>query len=70
MLMAKKKKPAGDPAWRARLKALREKHGLTQAQAADRAGVALRTWIAWENVHRKPGRLALRLLAVAFPGDL
>ncbi len=67
MVMAKKK-PA-PTSWPARLKALREKYGLTQAEAAARADMALRTWIAWENAQRNPGRLALKLLREAFPGE-
>jgi DNA-binding XRE family transcriptional regulator len=66
--MAKRKpKPPPGNSWRARLKKVRKELGLTQAQAADQAGVALRTWINWENEHQEPGRLALRLLKIAFP---
>lgn len=53
--------------WPAKLRALRKRLELTQAQAAERTGVATRTWIAWENAQRTPGRLALRLLKTAFP---
>jgi DNA-binding transcriptional regulator YiaG len=55
--------------WRVRLKELRDKYDLTQKEAAARIGVALRTWISWENAHRTPSRLALRLLKNEFPDD-
>jgi DNA-binding XRE family transcriptional regulator len=60
-----KRKPT---AWERKLRRLRADLGLTQAEAAERAGVALRTWISWENGQRTPGRLTQRLLAQAFPG--
>jgi DNA-binding XRE family transcriptional regulator len=63
MLMTKK---SANP-WPGKLKALRKRLGLTQAQAAEKAGVATRTWISWENDQRAPGRLTQRLLKVAFP---
>lgn len=54
----------------AKLQRVRKKHGeLTQAQAADRIGVALRTLISWENGHRVPSGPALALLKIAFPDD-
>jgi DNA-binding transcriptional regulator YiaG len=62
----KRKKPVGKP-WSVRLKALRVKHKLTQAEAAERAGFALRTWISWENKWRKPSGQSARLLYLAFP---
>jgi DNA-binding transcriptional regulator YiaG len=60
--------------WPRRLKALRKKLGsgdkpLSQAAAADRARVALRTWISWENDQRRPSGPALQLLKIAFPGE-
>lgn len=64
----KKKKPKIDVnPWPAKLRDLRERLGLTQAEAAEKAGVALRTWISWENAHRVPGRLASNLLRATFP---
>lgn len=69
MLMAKKKPKAEVAAWPDRLKALRAKYSLTQVEAAERVGVAARTWISWENDQRTPGRLTLRLLKSAFPTD-
>jgi DNA-binding XRE family transcriptional regulator len=67
-IMAKKKRPsaAGNP-WPKRLKKLRATLGLTQAEAAARADVALRTWISWENDHRQPGRITQHMLRDAFP---
>lgn len=58
--------------WPVRLKELRERLGtpgkpITQAEAAERCGVALRTWINWENAHRTPGGPALHLLRRTFP---
>lgn len=59
--------PLEPPLWKRKLKALRAKHGLTQAAAAEKVGVATRTWISWENRQRKPGRLTIRLIKTAFP---
>jgi DNA-binding XRE family transcriptional regulator len=55
--------------WPGRLKTLRAKYDLTQREAAERIGVALRTWISWENDQRIPSRLAERLLHNSFPDD-
>ncbi len=52
--------------WPAKLKKLRRRLGLTQAAAAEKAKVALRTWIAWENDQRKPSGPAAQLLQIAF----
>ena len=60
------KKKATNP-WPKRLKALRERHGLTQAAAAAKVGVAMRTWISWENDHRQPSGPAALLIRHAFP---
>jgi DNA-binding transcriptional regulator YiaG len=66
MVMAKKK-PSLNP-WPAKLKALRKRLGnITQAEAAERFGCPARTWIAWENDQRTPGRSAQRLLVLTFP---
>ena len=63
MIVARKKpKP-----WNERLKELRAKLDITQAEAAARAGVAVRTWIAWENKQRTPNRFVLPQLKTAFP---
>jgi DNA-binding transcriptional regulator YiaG len=66
--MAVMAKRTGNP-WPARLKKLRAKYGLTQKDAAERIGVALRTWISWENRQRIPSGLAVRLLKNSFPDD-
>jgi DNA-binding transcriptional regulator YiaG len=66
MVMAKA--PANP--WPARLKALRERLDLTQAEAAEKTGVATRTWISWEHGHRKPSGPARRLLRQTFPDDV
>lgn len=69
MLMAAKKKPGAKKpsALAVKLRALRESLGLTQVQAAERAGVASSTWIAWENSTSLPSRLALRMVKETFP---
>jgi DNA-binding transcriptional regulator YiaG len=68
--MGKKRNPARrTTGWPARLKDLRARHNLTQAAAALRVGVALRTWISWENAHRSPSGPAATLLRIAFPSD-
>lgn len=62
-----RKPPRGNP-WPNKLRDLRAKHGnITQAEAAERAGVTTRTWIAWENAQSIPGRLALNLLRATYP---
>jgi len=35
--------------WAVRLKGIRDRHGLTQKEAAAKIGAATRTWIGWEN---------------------
>lgn len=52
--------------WPAKLKAMRRSRGLTQAQAAKKMDVPLRTWINWENSHRNPAGTAQRLLKITF----
>ena len=49
-----------------KLVALRESLKITQAIAAQRTGVSVFTWVAWEN-GKAPGRLAKQLLRNAFP---
>jgi DNA-binding XRE family transcriptional regulator len=61
-----KRKPAA-ASWAARLKALRERLGITQREAAERADIPLRTWIAWENGQNDPSRSSARLLLITFP---
>jgi DNA-binding transcriptional regulator YiaG len=69
MLMAKGRPPRKYPprSWAARLRALRDRLGITQAEAAERTGVALRTWIGWENSQREPSGPAAELLRLKFP---
>jgi DNA-binding transcriptional regulator YiaG len=59
------KKPV--TSWSERLKALRVRLDLTQAQMAERFGVPTRTWISWENAQRVPSRSSQRLLVLTFP---
>jgi DNA-binding XRE family transcriptional regulator len=59
--------PAPGNPWPNVLRKLREANGLTQIEAAERVGVAARTWIGWENSQSQPSRLALNLLRAAFP---
>lgn len=66
LLMAKKKPRTG---WPDRLRKLRAKYDLTQREAAARARVSYRAWVAWEGETRTPGQLALQLLRDAFPND-
>jgi DNA-binding transcriptional regulator YiaG len=63
------RKPSPGNPWPEKLRKLRDALGLTQSHAAERAGVAARTWIAWENSQTRPSRLALALLKSAFPGQ-
>jgi putative transcriptional regulator len=46
------------------IKALRARLGLTQAQMAERMGVALQTYQQWEHGRRKPRRPTLKLLEI------
>jgi DNA-binding XRE family transcriptional regulator len=66
---APKRKPKPAKTWPERLKELRARLEITQAEAAERAGVAHRTWISWENAQGTPSRMALNLLKAAFPGE-
>lgn len=51
-----------------RLQALRNKHELTQREAAKLIGVAYRTLVNWEN-GQQPSAIARRLISQAFPND-
>ena len=53
--------------WPKRLRRVRKIRGWTQARAAKETGVALRTWISWENDQRKPSGPTTRLLSMVFP---
>ena len=44
------------------VKAVREKLGLTQAEAAERVGVSQEAWSAWERGVRKPTRRSAMLI--------
>lgn len=61
-----KKKPAPNP-WPGRLKRLRERHGLTQTEAAARVGTGLRTWQNWEYGRTRPNPMIAKLLDLTFP---
>jgi len=74
-VMAKRKKKSQKPQkplavreeWSRKLKALRDKLGLSQFQAADTAGVQLRTWISWENRQHVPNAFVQESLHKVFP---
>jgi transcriptional regulator with XRE-family HTH domain len=56
--------------WGKRLRQLRERAGLTQAQASDRAGISPRTWENWESGHRVPDTAWLVSLADVLAASL
>jgi transcriptional regulator with XRE-family HTH domain len=69
MSVAKKRKSLERTSLALKLRAARDSRGLTQQQAADLTGVALRTWINWENDRdgsRVPSGPMLRLLQHTF----
>jgi transcriptional regulator with XRE-family HTH domain len=53
--------------WSVKLKDLRTKRGLSQHQAADLAGLPVRTWISWENRQHVPSKFVRQSLAKIFP---
>lgn len=53
-----------------KLKAAREKSGLTQKQFAEKIGVPYRTLVSWENDQRTPRGLALKALNAALDAIL
>lgn len=53
-----------------RLTAIRKTLGLTQAQAADKVGVSMRAWVAWELGTRKPTKSHLILIGQLADGKL
>jgi DNA-binding transcriptional regulator YiaG len=59
--------PASTNPWPRRLKALRERLGLTQTEAAERIGTVLRTWQNYEYGRRQPGPMVAKLIELAFP---
>lgn len=44
------------------VKAVREKLGLTQAEAAEKVGTSQGQWAAWESGDRKPSRQSALLI--------
>lgn len=62
----KKRKPTS---WPERLKRLRERHGLTQTEAAEKVGTVLRTWQNWEYGRRTPSATTAKLIDLLFPED-
>jgi DNA-binding XRE family transcriptional regulator len=61
--MAKKRK---HNQWALKLKAMRLQRDVTQRQAAETAGIPLRTWIAWENSQQVPSEFVRKQLASIF----
>lgn len=59
--------PAPENPWPARLKAIRDRHGLTQEEAAARINAPLGTWRGWEQGRRRPNPMIQRLIELAFP---
>ena len=47
-----------------RIKALRDRLDLSQAQAAERIGASRATWISWEHGRREPSAASSRLLTL------
>lgn len=68
--VAKKKKPSA-PGWTAkRIKALRKRLDLYQAQAAAKVGVSRRQWAAWEAGESSPSGSAAILLKLLSEGKI
>ena len=67
-MMATKPKPLTP----ARIREIREQLGLTQAQAAERIGVARRTWMYWESPgrHQAPSPAAAKLIQMLADGEV
>jgi transcriptional regulator with XRE-family HTH domain len=62
--MAKQRKKVPGNPWPKRLKALRERLGLTQTEAGARVGVSQRSWALWEagRIPSPPVQILLDLL--------
>jgi DNA-binding transcriptional regulator YiaG len=52
------------------IKALRDKLGLTQAQAAEKVGVGQGVWSAWESGQRRPSRQSAILIDLLRQGKI
>jgi DNA-binding XRE family transcriptional regulator len=70
MIAVMAKKRTSTPWTPKRLKALRARLKLTQGEAAAKIGVAMRTWINWENEHRTPTSTAAVLIDLLSQGKL
>lgn len=57
----------GDNPWPARLRAIRERHQISQREAAEKIGVALRTWQNWEYGRAEPTSATAKLIDILFP---
>jgi transcriptional regulator with XRE-family HTH domain len=69
MARQRKPEPAKEISWPDRLKALRNSHGMTQAQVAAKCRVTLSAWQKWEYGRTKPAPMVELLLTLLF-GDL
>lgn len=74
-LVAKRKAKSDEPApppnpWPARLKAVRDRYGLTQAQAAERIRISQSQWSAFESGGRQPTRPVAHLLELLIAGKI
>ncbi len=47
-----------------RLTAIREKLGLTQAEAAEKLGVSVQTIVGWERGWQRPDKRSLKLIGI------
>lgn len=56
----------------AQIKRIRTRLGLTQAEAAEKVGVARKTWMYWESPsrNRQPSKAAAKLIALLAAGKL
>lgn len=66
---AEKDEGSNRPTTGARLRALREREGLSQVRMAELLGVARRTYIGWERDEAEPGAETLRRLRELFDVD-
>lgn len=67
MAVMAKKKPIN---WPLRLDQLRKALKLTQAEAAEKLGISVRTWQNWEQGRTRPDTAAVRLMHLTFGTDL